>query len=175
LAVAGRSDKGRLLFPRRATHRIFDNATRRLEKISFSRQNRFAASGRFPTAAMQYLLLVYTDAELMDKLPAEDFNTNMRHCLLHADEQKTQGKLVMCQQLEPAATARTVRVRNGRATVLDGPFAETKEMLAGFNLVEADSMEEAVRMAHELPWTQYGSIEVRPVGDMAAMRVRVGA
>lgn len=124
---------------------------------------------------MQYLLLVYTDAELLDKLPAPDFNVNMRQCLLHADEQKAQGKLVMCQQLEPAASARTVRVRDGRAMVLDGPFAETKEMLAGFNLVEADSMEEAVRMAHELPWTRYGSIEVRPVGDMAAMRARVGA
>ena len=124
---------------------------------------------------MQYLLLVYTDAELLDKLPAEEFNTEMRDCLLHADEQQAQGKLVMAQQLQPAASARTVRVRNGRAAVLDGPFAETKEMLAGFNLVEAASMDEAVRMAHELPWTRYGSIEVRPVGDMAAMRARVGA
>ena len=124
---------------------------------------------------MQYLLLVYTDAELMAKLPPADFDVKMRDCLLHSDEQQAQGKLVMCQQLQPTSTACTVRVRNGRATVLDGPFAETKEMLAGFNLVEADSMEEAVRMAHELPWTEYGSIEVRPIGDMAAMRARVGA
>ena len=135
----------------------------------------FAVPGRNTPAAMQYLLLVYTDAELLDKLPAQDFNTKMRDCLLHSDEQQAQGKLVMCQQLEPTASARTVRVRNGRATVLDGPFAETKEMLAGFNLVEAESMEEAVRMAHELPWTEYGSIEVRPVGDIVAMRARVGA
>jgi hypothetical protein len=126
-------------------------------------------------AAMQYLLLVYTDADLLDKLPAEQFNTEMRDCLLHSDELMAQGKVLGFQQLQPAATARTVRVRNGRASVLDGPFAETKEMLAGFNLVEADSMEEAVRMAHELPWTRYGSIEVRPVGDIAAMRARVGA
>jgi hypothetical protein len=124
---------------------------------------------------MQYLLLVYTDAELIAKLPPEEFNVKMRDCIRHSDDQKTQGKLLMCQQLEPTATARTVRVRNGRASVLDGPFAETKEMLAGFNLVEADSMEEAVRMAHELPWTQYGSIEVRPVGDFEAMRASVGA
>ena len=124
---------------------------------------------------MQYLLLVYTDAELLDKLPEEEFNTRMRDCLKHSDAQMTQGKVLGFQQLQPAATARTVRVRNGRATVLDGPFAETKEMLAGFTLVEADSMDEAVRMAHELPWTQYGSIEVRPVGDIAAMRARVGA
>ena len=124
---------------------------------------------------MQYLLLVYTDADLLDKLPADDFNTEMRECLQHSDALMEQGKVLGFQQLQPAATARTVRVRNGRATVLDGPFAETKEMLAGFNLVEAESMEEAVRMAHELPWTKYGAIEVRPVGDIAAMRARVGA
>jgi hypothetical protein len=124
---------------------------------------------------MQYLLLVYTDAELLDKLPAEEFDTEMRACLKHSDAQMEQGKVLGFQQLQPAASARTVRVRNGRATVLDGPFAETKEMLAGFNLVEAESMEEAVRMAHELPWTKYGSIEVRAVGDIAAMRRRVGA
>ena len=124
---------------------------------------------------MQYLLLVYTDADLMAKLPAEEFDAEMRECLLHADAQREQGKLVAFQQLQAAATARTVRVRGGRATVVDGPFAETKEMLAGFNLVEAESMDEAIRMAHELPWTKYGSIEVRPVGDIAAMRMRVGA
>jgi hypothetical protein len=124
---------------------------------------------------MQYLLLVYTDAELLDKLPEEDFKVKMRDCLKHSDAQMAEGKVLGFQQLQPPSTARTVRVRNGRATVLDGPFAETKEMLAGFNLVEAASMEEAVRMAHELPWTEYGSIEVRPVGDIAAMRARVGA
>jgi len=124
---------------------------------------------------MQYLLLVYTDPELLDKLPEAEFNVKMRDCIRHSDDQKARGKLLMCQQLEPVATARTVRVRNGRAMVLDGPFAETKEMLAGFNLIEADSMEEAVRMAHELPWTAYGSIEVRPVGDFEAMRQRVSA
>jgi hypothetical protein len=124
---------------------------------------------------MQYLLLVYTDPELLDKLPEAEFNVKMRDCLKNADSLAAQGKVLGFQQLEPAATARTVRTRGGRATVLDGPFAETKEMLAGFTLVEADSMEEAVRMAHEQPWTAYGSIEVRPVGDIAAMRARVGA
>ena len=124
---------------------------------------------------MQYLLLVYTDADLLDKLPEEDFNTEMRGCLQNADALKAQGKVLGFQQLQPAATARTVRSRNGRAAVLDGPFAETKEMLAGFTLIEADSMEEAVRMAHEQPWIKYGAIEVRPVGDIAAMRARVGA
>ncbi len=124
---------------------------------------------------MQYLLLVYTDADLLDKLPDDEFNAEMRACLQNADALKEQGKVLGFQQLQPASTARTVRSRNGRAAVLDGPFAETKEMLAGFTLIEADSLEEAVRMAHEQPWIKYGAIEVRPVGDIAAMRARVGA
>ena len=124
---------------------------------------------------MQYLLLVYTDADLMAQLPPEQFEAEMRECLQHSDELTRQGRLLGFQQLTPPATARSVRLRNGRTTVLDGPFAETKEMLAGFNLVEAESMEEAVRMAQELPWIRYGSVEVRQVGDIAAMRRRVGA
>ncbi len=124
---------------------------------------------------MQYLLLVYIDAELMAGLPEAEFACEMRDCLRHSDAQMAAGKLLGFQQLQPAATARTVRTRNGRTAVLDGPFAETKEMLAGFNLVEAASMEDAVRMAHELPWIKHGSVEVRPVGDIAAMRARVGA
>ena len=124
---------------------------------------------------MQYLLLVYTDPAQMDQLPAEGFNQEMRGCLQHADDLRRQGTLLDSQQLEPPASAKTVRARGGRTTIVDGPFAETKEVLAGFNLIEAASMEEALRIAQEFPWTRYGSIEVRPVGDMAAMRRRVGA
>jgi hypothetical protein len=174
--LTGGARARRLLIARRLAPADFDTRGKKIGIQSFSAQNRIAIPGcRPPHAAMQFLLLVYTDAELMDKLPAEEFNAEMRHCLLHADEQQAQGKLLAFQQLQPAAAARTVRVRHGRAAVLDGPFAETKEMLAGFNLVEADSMEDALRMAQELPWTKYGAIEVRPLGDVAAMRRRVGA
>lgn len=124
---------------------------------------------------MQYLLLVYIDPALMEQLPAEGFNEEMRQCLQHADEMTREGTLVAFQQLEPPAKAKSVRVRGGRTSIVDGPFAETKELLAGFNLVEAGSMEEAVRMAQEFPWTRYGSIEVRPVADIGAMRRQVGA
>ncbi len=124
---------------------------------------------------MQFLLLVYTDAELMAALPAPEFDAHMRQCLQHADELQRCGKLIGFQQLEPGTSAKSVRVRRGATSVLDGPFAETKEMLAGFNLIEADSMEEAVRLAQEFPWTQYGCIEVRPVRNVAAVRARVGA
>jgi hypothetical protein len=124
---------------------------------------------------MQFLLLVYTDQAMLDELPQQAFDDHMRHCLHEADALREKGKLLDFQQLEAPATARSVRVREGRSSVLDGPFAETKEVLAGFNLVEADSVEEAVRMAQALPWARYGCIEVRPVRDVEAVRKQVGA
>ena len=123
---------------------------------------------------MQYLLLVYTDPELMAALPPAEYDRLMHGCITHADELKEGGCLLGSQQLE-APQARTVRVREGASRVTDGPFAETKEVLAGFNLIEADSLEDAVRIAHEFPWIRLGSIEVRPVRDFYAVRRRVGA
>ena len=124
---------------------------------------------------MQFLMLVYTDNALLDEVPAEQYDTLMRGCLEHADELRAEGKLLGSQQLEPAATARTIRTRNGRTAIVDGPFAETKEMLAGFNILEADSFEDALRIAAEFPWSRTGSIEVRPIRDMDAVRRRVDA
>lgn len=124
---------------------------------------------------MQFLTLIYTDDALLDALPEGEADRKMHNCFVHADELRDSGQLLASQQLEAADTARTLRVRGGRSTVVDGPFAETKEVLAGFNLIEAADMDEAVRIASEFPWTQTGSIEVRPVRDMEAVRKRVGA
>jgi len=124
---------------------------------------------------MQFLLLIYSDDELVEALPDGQYDTRMRGCFEHADELRADGKLLASQQLEAAKSARTLRVREGRMRVVDGPFAETKELLAGFNLIEAADMDEAVRIASEFPWTQTGSVEVRPVRDMDAVRRRVGA
>ena len=85
------------------------------------------------------------------------------------------GIMLAGEGLQPSAKGARVRFAGASRTVIDGPFAETKELVAGYWLWQVRSMDEAVRMAHELPWTRYGSIEVRPVGDMAAMRARVGA
>ena len=124
---------------------------------------------------MQFLLLVYTDSELMEALPSGQYDTMMKGCLEKADDLQRSGKLLSYSQLEDANTARSVRIRNGKTRVSDGPFAETKELLGGFNLVEADSLEEAIAMAAELPWAQTGCIEVRPVRDIGLVRKRVGA
>lgn len=124
---------------------------------------------------MKYLLLVYVDPQLLGALPEGEFDSMMRGCIARADDLKRQGVILDYQMLEDAPTARTVRVRNGRMSATDGPFAEAKEVLGGFNLIEADSLEEAERIAAGFPWTRTGSIEVRPVREVAEVRKRVGA
>ncbi|NDK40090.1 YciI family protein [Pseudoxanthomonas gei] len=123
----------------------------------------------------QFLVLIYNDESLLGAMPEEAFDTTMHECFVHADALRAQGKLSQSMQLEAPATARTVRIRNGRTSVVDGPFAETKEMLGGFNLIEAADLDEAVRIASEFPWAETGCIEVRPVRDIDAVRRRVGA
>jgi hypothetical protein len=124
---------------------------------------------------MQYLVLIYTDDTMLEALPAGEADTMMRNCLHHADELRHDGLLLESQQLEAPATAKSVRIRNGRIAVTDGPFAETKEILGGFNLIEAENMDDAVRIASEFPWARVGCVEVRPIRDMDAVRRRVGA
>lgn len=124
---------------------------------------------------MQFLALVYIDNALVEALPEGEPDAMMRTCLGHADELKADGKLLGFQQLEDASTAKSVRIRNGRTSVVDGPFAETKEILGGFNLIEAESMDEAVRIASQIPWARVGCLEVRAVRDVDAVRRRVGA
>ena len=89
---------------------------------------------------MKYLLLIYNDDHLVDALPAGRADAMMRDCFNHADDLRGQGALLESQQLEAPSTAKTVRIRNGRTSVVDGPFAETKEMLGGYNLIEAGAL-----------------------------------
>lgn len=124
---------------------------------------------------MKYLLMIYTDDALLNALPPAEADAMMKGCFAHADELRGQKRLLESQQLEGRETAKSVRVRNGRISIVDGPFAETKELLAGFNVIEAENMDEAVRIATEFPWTQTGCVEVRPIVDMDAVRRRVGA
>ena len=103
---------------------------------------------------MKFMLLIYTDAELLDALPEGEADAMMRNCFDHADELQRSGHLIQSQQLEEPRTARSVRIRKGRTTTTDGPFTEAKEMLGGFNLIEARDMDEAVRIASEFPWAR---------------------
>jgi hypothetical protein len=124
---------------------------------------------------VKFMLMIYNDQALLEALPTGEFDSRMRYCLAHADDLRHQGKLLDAQMLAAPSAAKSVRIRNGRQMTTDGPFAETKEMIAGFNVVEADSMDEAVRMAAEWPWAQTGCVEVRPIIDFADVRTQVGA
>jgi|SRR6266850_2581771 len=124
---------------------------------------------------MKFAILIYTDATLLDALPKGQFDAKMRDCLAHADDLKKDGRLLESQMLEGAATAKSVRVRSGRRIVVDGPFTETKELLAGFNLIEAADMDEAVRIASAFPWVETGCVEVRAIRDIGAVRRRVAS
>ena len=124
---------------------------------------------------MRFLLMIYVDDALMAALPAGEYDEMMRGCLRHADELRAAGVLIDSQQLELTPSAKTLRVRDNQSRILDGPFAETKEYLGGFNLIEARDHDEAVRIAKEFPWARVGSVEVRPVRDMAVVRQQVGA
>jgi hypothetical protein len=124
---------------------------------------------------VRFLVMIYSDDALLGGLAEGEADEMMRGCLHGADAMRERGTLLDSQQLEPPASARTLRVREGKAHVVDGPFAETREYLAGFNLIEAADMDEAIAIAMKFPWARTGSIEVRPVRDMDAVRRRVGA
>jgi len=123
---------------------------------------------------MEYLLLIYPDTAMRDALPEAEYDAHMRACLQQTDQLETAGVLTSTRQLAAPKIAKTVRIRNGKATVLDGPFAETKEVLAGFILIQAANLEQALEIAKASPWAQLGCIEVRPARDMRQVRERAG-
>ena len=124
---------------------------------------------------MQFLLLIYIDDARLSAVPEAEFDGHMRDCFAKMDALDAQGRLGGSQQLEAPSTARSIRHRDGISRISDGPFAETKEFLAGFNLIEAEDIDAAVRIAESMPWTRFGTIEVRPVRDIDGVRRRVGA
>jgi hypothetical protein len=123
---------------------------------------------------MKFLVLIYNDPQMLAKVPPTVFNSTMRDCLNHADEMEHRGRLLQTEMLEDPSTARTVRIRKGKKTVVDGPFAETKEVLGGFNIIEAADMDDAMRIAEEFPWAELGAIEVRPIREVNTVRRAVG-
>ncbi len=108
---------------------------------------------------MKYLCLVYLDKENWSACPDPT-------CAAYGQELVDKGKLLAADALHPVESATSVKMRNGTLSVTDGPFAETKEMLAGFYLVEAKDLNEAIRIASDIPPAKYGTIEVRPVREL---------
>lgn len=120
---------------------------------------------------MKYLLMIYTsEAEDMKRAsdPAAGAAVMAAYGTYTEDLNKS-GKFVAGEALQPIATATTVRVRDGKTQTTDGPFAETKEQLGGFYLVEAKDLDEAIAWGARIPGAKWGSIEVRPVIDFSNM------
>lgn len=112
---------------------------------------------------MQYMLLIYSD-EAKEPVPGTDeFNTYIGDYGKFTQEVKDKGVFVAGDALQPIATATTVRVRGDNLATTDGPFAETKEMLGGYYLLECENLDEAIEYASKIPSAKHGSIEVRPV------------
>ena len=108
---------------------------------------------------MKYLCLVYLEDQKLHAVPD-------RECMTCGEGLRRSGVLVAAEALQPTTTAATVRVRNGALSVTDGPFAETKEQLAGFYLIDARDLNEAIQLAAKIPPAREGSIEVRPVREL---------
>ncbi len=115
---------------------------------------------------MKFLFLIYHEEKVLDTMPAKEMQTLVDSALEYDDEIRRSGHYIASDALQRARTARTIRVRGGNATVTDGPFAETKEQLGGFFLIEAKDIDEACAVAARFPPARIGIIEVRPVQEL---------
>jgi len=112
---------------------------------------------------MQYLCLIYGDENTWQGASEDEQNQVMAAYMAFTESIEKSGNMVAGNALQPTGTATTVRVRNGETLVTDGPFAETKEQLGGYYLIDAKDADEALAIAARIPGAQHGSIEVRPV------------
>jgi hypothetical protein len=110
---------------------------------------------------LKYLCLVYGEEKEIGAMTDDD-------CMAYDQALRKSGRCLASEALQPVRTAATVRVRNGKLSVTDGPFAESKECIAGFYLIEAADLNEAIQLASQIPPAQVGSIEVRPVRELTS-------
>jgi hypothetical protein len=114
---------------------------------------------------MQYLLMIYTSEQQDAQRTPEQQEANMSDYFAFTNEVREAGIMLAGDALHPTTTATTVRVRNGQITSTDGPFAETKEQLGGYYLLNCENLDEAIKWAAKIPGAKDGSIEIRPVWE----------
>ena len=112
---------------------------------------------------MQYLLLIYDDEANMAKMDGEEQKAFMAEYFTYTEALKEAGAFIAGDALQSVSTATSVRIREGERMITDGPFAETKEQLGGYYLIEAANLDEAIEWGAKIPSSRYGTIEVRPL------------
>ncbi len=116
---------------------------------------------------MKYLCLIYDEEAKLATMPKAESDAFMGEYFAFTERTKSAGHYVAGEALTPVHTATTVRIRNGKLSTTDGPFAETREQLGGFYLIEARDLNEAIQIAAQIPSARTGSIEVRPIVDFS--------
>jgi hypothetical protein len=114
---------------------------------------------------MKYLILCCHEEKKLDSMPKSECDALMEETVSYCETLKKSGHLLEVEQLESIQTAVTVRTQNGKLAVTDGPFAETKEQLGGFFLIDARDLNEAIQVASKFPSVRFGTMEVRPVRE----------
>jgi hypothetical protein len=112
---------------------------------------------------MQYLCLAYQDEAQLEALSAGAYAAIESEICEYAEELRQSGHAIATAPLQPAQSATTIRIRNGALSICDGPFAETREQLSGFYLIEARDLNDAIRVAARMPLARLGCVEVRPI------------
>ena len=115
---------------------------------------------------MKYICLIYIEENILNALPKTERQSLSDESMAYCDELQKVGQLLAASPLHPVETATTVRNRNGKASTTDGPFAETKEQLGGFLMIDVRDLNDAIRVASNFPAARIGSVEVRPLKEM---------
>jgi hypothetical protein len=115
---------------------------------------------------MKYLCLVYIDEKMHDALSKSEYDALVSESLAYDEELRKSGHLIAAQALKPVQAAKTLRPQRGKMSIIDGPFAETKEQLGGFILIDAKDLNDAIQVASKIPPARLGCIEVRPIQEL---------
>ena len=124
---------------------------------------------------MKFLCLAYEEQRVLDALTEGEWHALRDETIGYVERLRRDGQLIDTRPLQSATAASTVRVRNGRPSITDGPFAETKEQLGGYFLIEAVDYDEALRIAADWPSARFGTIEVRPIDEELRTDRRYGS
>jgi len=117
---------------------------------------------------MRYLCLIYSEEKMWQTMPQPELEATYGEYFAFTEDIKASGHYIGGNPLQPTSTATTVRLRNGKLSTTDGPFAETREQLGGYYLIEARDLNDAIQVASRIPGARLGSIEVRPIQEVMA-------